>query len=297
MCQAVSRIPSEKRVSEKVFWSRYERARSRLLGSLLTALAEGFLHLDGTELEHAPRLADFARLIVAAEGALPWEKGAFLAAYGQMQSEAAGTVLDGEPVAEALRALMDDGQEWLGTVKALLATLNDQEGYPDEHRPPQGWPRTPRALGGSLRRLAPALSKTGYVVTPEGRSREGERYRLIKEMNSTCTTYTTLTEPRQDDEKPGVLREGPSTPPAPNVHTAGAGVNIGEPGVNVELDKVHPKNAVSDGAGVGDVDHARSVPVFRDKAELAGSSLRPALTLDDLAGVEEGDDLPGVVSL
>ncbi len=87
-----------------------------------------------------------------------------------MQSEAAGTVLDGEPVAEALRALMDDGPEWLGTVKALLLALNEQEGYPDEHRPPQGWPRTPRALGGSLRRLAPALSKTGYMVTPEGRS-------------------------------------------------------------------------------------------------------------------------------
>ena len=106
---------------------------------------------------------------------------------------------------------MDDGPEWLGTVKALLLALNEQEGYPDEHRPPQGWPRTPRALGGSLRRLAPALSKTGYMVTPEGRSRDGERYRLAKELESTFTTYTTCIELRPDEENLGVLRGEQST--------------------------------------------------------------------------------------
>ncbi|GAA4022832.1 hypothetical protein GCM10022631_41710 [Deinococcus rubellus] len=265
------RIAPHKRTPEKVFWARYERARPRLLGALLTALAEGLRHLDSTHLEHAPRLADFARLIVAAESALPWEPGAFLAAYGQMQSEAAGTVLDGEPVAEALRALVDDGAEWLGTVKALLLTLNEQEGYPDDHRPPQSWPRTPRALGGSLRRLAPALSKTGYMVTPEGRSRDGERYRLAKELESTFTTCTTYTDPRPDDKNVGVLGEKQRTHGAANVHTPEPGVNIGPAGVYIETSEVHLENAVQHGVSVGGVGDARSAPSLGDRANVEPS--------------------------
>lgn len=198
------RIAPEKRTPEKVFWARYERARPRLLGALLGALAEGLRHLDGTELEEAPRLADFARLIVAAEGALPWTAGEFLSAYGEMQSEAAGTVLDGEPVAEALRAFMDAEGNWTGAVKKLLGILGERE-YP-ETRPPQSWPRTPKAMGDALRRLAPALSKTGYSVTPAGKSKDGAQYRLSKVGDSKFTKFTQPEKAALDGRKSGELQ-------------------------------------------------------------------------------------------
>jgi len=197
------RISGERRTPEKVFWARYERARPRLLGSLLSALAHALRYLEQTELKDSPRLADFARLVVAAEGALPWAAGEFLTAYGEMQTEAASTVLDGEPVAEALRSFMEDNPEWTGTVKKLLGFLGERE-YTDT-RPPQGWPRTPRALGAALRRLAPALSKTGYSVLPVGRSKDGERYTLSKSTETKYTTCTTYTEAVPDDENTGVL--------------------------------------------------------------------------------------------
>jgi len=74
----------QNRQPEQVLSARYERARPRLLGALLTALAEGLRNIATTQLENSPRLADFARLIVAAESCLPWAVGAFLAAYGQI---------------------------------------------------------------------------------------------------------------------------------------------------------------------------------------------------------------------
>lgn len=214
---SLQRIRSEDRVPEKVFWARYDCARPRLVGALLTALAECLRHLESTELQEAPRLADFARLIVAGEEGLPWPAGAFLTAYGEMQTEAASTVLDGEPVAEALRALIEVEGEWAGTVKKLLGILGERE-YPDA-RLPAAWPKTPRALGASLRRLAPALSKTGYTVTPTGRSREGEQYRLSRNVDSTYTTCTTFTEADWAGEKLDVHSKTEVHTGQGNVHT------------------------------------------------------------------------------
>lgn len=212
------RIPPGQRRTERTFWKAYEEARPRLLGALLTALSESLRNLDSVELKEAPRLADFARLIVAGEKALPWAEGAFMTAYGDMQTEAASTVLDGDPVAEALRRLMHDQEQWTGTVKKLLGILGERE-YPDG-RVPQTWPRTPRALGASLRRLAPALSKTGYTVTPAGRSKDGERYHLSKVGESTYTTFTTYTGYVSDEEKPGEHCAAEVHPPLIEIHPA-----------------------------------------------------------------------------
>lgn len=260
------RIPGERRSPEKVFWSRYERARPRLLGALLSALAHALRHLEGTELKEAPRLADFARLIVAAEGALPWEPGEFLSTYGEMQSEAAGTVLDGEPVAEALRSFMDDNGEWTGTVKKLLGLLGERE-YTDT-RPPQGWPRTPKALGDALRRLAPALSKTGYSVTPAGKSKGGIQYRLFKETEPKFSKFTTPTGAVPDGENMTEFQEERSSRAAANVHPPGQDVNISGMSVNITGNKVHPGNDVLHSTNGLDELDALSFHVLEDDPEL-----------------------------
>lgn len=175
------RIGDKQRLTEQALLTRYEQARPRLLGSLLDALAGGLARLPETKLERAPRLADFVQLIVASEAALSWRAGAFLEAYAAMQDEAAGSVLDGDPVADALRTLLDHEQTWTGTVKTLLEALNAQQGHGvDGKRPPQEWPRTARMLGGVLRRLAPPLGKLGYDVAHLGRKNDGEHYRLHK---------------------------------------------------------------------------------------------------------------------
>ena len=269
----LQRIPDDRRTPEKVFWERYERARARLLGALLTALGCALKELEHTELEQAPRLADFARLIVAGEAALPWSGGEFLRAYTQMQSEAAVTVLEGEPVAEALRAFIADKGEWTGTVKKLLGILEERE-YPDT-RPPAAWPKTPRAFGAALRRLAPALSKTGYSVAPAGRSKEGERYTLSlqkegneKEGNESAlssphTPATSGTAKNMGEHSQGDVHPGAAT----YTQTGGAGV-LQAQRVNIGAATYTRKNAVPDGTGEHGEHGAHSFPSLSTEGEL-----------------------------
>ena len=52
-------------------------------------------------------MADFAEWIVAAEPALPWKPGAFLAAYLGNQKDANDLTLEASPVAQAVREFME----------------------------------------------------------------------------------------------------------------------------------------------------------------------------------------------
>lgn len=185
------RIEPSQRLTEQDLEERFVQAHPHLLGALLTALATALQRLGDTHLEQAPRLADFARLIVAAEPALPWLPGEFLQVYTGMQDEAARVVLEGDDVAQALRDFLDERQWWEGPVNRLLNLLNDQEGLMAGHRRPAlDWPRNARALGERLRRLAPALSKTGYTTEFLGRRKDGLYYRLRRTQAETFITYT-----------------------------------------------------------------------------------------------------------
>lgn len=184
------RIAPEARLTEAEFWERYGAVHPELLGALLTALSGGLARLPTTQLKVAPRLADFARLIVAAEPGLPWQSGEFLPAYTYMQTESASILLDGEPVADAIRNYLDEVGEWTGTVSELREILTAR--LPHAPRPPEGWPTTAKALGVQLRRLAAALNKTGYVIRPDTRHKAGRRFTLRKSPRFTYTTVTDL---------------------------------------------------------------------------------------------------------
>ncbi|WP_051308258.1 bifunctional DNA primase/polymerase [Deinococcus ficus] len=177
----LQRIDASQRLTEQALEERFTDLHPQLLGALLTALAVGLQNLEQTHLERPPRLADFARLIVAAEPALPWEPGDFLQVYADMQEEAARVILEGDDLAQALRTFLDERRHWEGPINLLLNLLNEQEGLMAGYsRPAVDWPRNPRALGERLRRLAPPLSKTGYATTYMGRRKGGMHYRLQK---------------------------------------------------------------------------------------------------------------------
>lgn len=181
----LQRIAPDQRRSEETFWAEFEAARPRLFGALLSLLAYALTRLPDTRPHRLPRMADFARLVVASEEIAPWDGPAFLDEYQSMLNDTAGTVLESSVLADALRTLLDGCQQWRGTVKGLLHTLNEQEaaqGQQGRRSSDREWPSTPKQLGTLLRRFAPALEDLGYSVQRDGRTSSGERYALSKKV-------------------------------------------------------------------------------------------------------------------
>ena len=192
-------IPEERRRPEAELWAAFEAERPRILGVLLDAVVEGLKRLPETRLEKLPRMADFALWATACETAL-WPAGTFWSAYCGNRDEAVEGVIDADPIAAAVRAVMATRTEWTGTASDLLGALAEVAG--ERVAKSKTWPDSPRALAGRLRRAATFLRKIGIEISFE---REG------RARTRTIHITTTPTTPRQ--KTPG--RDRPHRPHRP----------------------------------------------------------------------------------
>lgn len=163
-------IPEDRRRSEQELWAAFEKQRPRILGVLLDAVVRGLRMLPHTKLDKLPRMADFALWATACETEL-WPAGTFWAAYSGNRDKAVEDVIDADPVAVAVRAVMAERTEWTGTASDLLGALGGAAG--EAQCRIRTWPSSPRALGGRLRRAAAFLRKVGIEIhfSREGRPR------------------------------------------------------------------------------------------------------------------------------
>jgi hypothetical protein len=163
-------IPEKDRRSEDELWAAFNAQRPHIMGALLDAVVEGLRRLPETRLEKLPRMADFALWASACETAL-WPKGTFWAAYCGNRDEAVEGVLDADPIAGTVRALMATRTVWTGTASDLLGALAELMG--ERAAKPKSWPDNPRPLAGRLRRAATFLRKVGIEMNfgREGRAR------------------------------------------------------------------------------------------------------------------------------
>jgi hypothetical protein len=165
-------IPEERRRPEAELWAAFEMERPRILGVLLDAVVEGLKRLPETHLPRLPRMADFALWVTACETAL-WPAGTFWAAYCGNRDEAVEGIIEADPIAAAVRAMMAGRTEWTGTASELLGALTEQAG--DRIAKAKTWPDSPRALAGRLRRAATFLRKIGIEIGFERKGRAGTR--------------------------------------------------------------------------------------------------------------------------
>jgi len=175
-------IPPAKKRTEREFYRELEAVRPKVLGALLDAVSCALLNVDMVKLEERPRMADFAVWVAAAEEALPWERGGFMAAYTGNRAEANELALDNDPVAVAVRQLLEDRDEWSGTSTELLAKL--AELVDEDTGRSSAWPKAPNALSNRMKRLAPALREDGIdyedARLPGGGRRRVKRLRRKK---------------------------------------------------------------------------------------------------------------------
>lgn len=143
---------------------RRAAAAPRLLGALLTTTARTLAKMPTVKLPDLPRLADFCRVAAALDAAAPEVTGGrALAAYLEQAERIADDVVQADPVAAAVLALMEWRPKWSGTAAELLAVLHPRDANGDEKRPPRGWPDTPQKLGSAIKRTAPALRRLGIA--------------------------------------------------------------------------------------------------------------------------------------
>jgi hypothetical protein len=154
-------IPTDRRRLDAEIAAAYAHAQPAILGGLLDITAQALAVLPAVELSRLPRMADFARLLGALDRSQGWSS---LADYTEAAADANRAVLDADPIARAVCALVQQ-RAWQGTHDELLRVITPE-------RPDRDWPRSARGLAGRLKRLAPALrDQAGIVVEHGGRSR------------------------------------------------------------------------------------------------------------------------------
>jgi hypothetical protein len=161
------------RRSEKEIWRQFELAQPRILGALLDAASHVLRMLPGVRLNRLPRMADFALWATACETAF-WPAGTFLRAYEANRRAAIETVIEADPVASSVRDIMAAQASWSGNASDLLRIGADTVGNGGAPRDP-GWPKSPRALAGRLRRAQTALRTLGIEIAFGREGRAGTR--------------------------------------------------------------------------------------------------------------------------
>jgi hypothetical protein len=122
--------------------------------------------VDTVRLERAPRLADFAKWVTAAEPGLGWEEGTFLAAYGDNRRNVVDAAFEANPVAVAIHDLImnepDCRDGWTGTATELLGMLRSRVAETVQRS--RFWPQTAQGIGNALERVAPLLRSKGVGI-------------------------------------------------------------------------------------------------------------------------------------
>jgi hypothetical protein len=114
-------------------------------------------------------MADFAHWSAATASGLPWEDWQFINAYEANILGANAICLEADVVAGVVQALMEDTPSWEGSAAELLEKLNEiasEEATSDKH-----WPTAANWLTNRLRRIAPALRRSGIDVEFDDKAR------------------------------------------------------------------------------------------------------------------------------
>ena len=244
---SLPQIPERERRDEERLWAEFEAARPRILAALLTCVSTAMRNLREVQLTSSPRMADFARWVIAAESALGWQPGFFLTAYSGNRTEAIELGLDTDLVASAVRELVSEGP-WDGTATDLQETLTERA--PDKLvKGRTGWPKSPRALADRLRRLAPSLRAVGIGITFAREPRTRRRLISIRTNHAIGTDISVPNVP--GDQRP--------------INTATHGTHVDAPGQLGDVPRPHEsaegmKGADHDGVDTETDDRSRADP-------------------------------------
>lgn len=191
--------PSRRR-SDADVRAAFATAAPRIFGALLervdVTLATPLPSVQQEKRER-PRLADYSDTGEALARSLGYAPGTFDELLIRNQNQAADTVLESSPVAEAIMRRVRERGPIDMSPSGLLPELTALAGEAAHAR---SWPGTPVALAGAVRRIAPALRAAGFNVET-GRNHAG-RYLRVSTIRTTVTPVTERHAVTQPEEAP-----------------------------------------------------------------------------------------------
>jgi hypothetical protein len=180
-------IDAKHRMTESDLWAAFDCEKPRLFGALLDALVGALANERVVEMDLLPRMADFARWVVAAEPNLPWAPGRFLGAYGRNRGVANSLALEASPLALPVGELVCSSP-WTGTATELLTALSHL--VSESIRSSRDWPKSAKSLSGKLRRLAPNFAAVGVQIEFSRSSGSGSKkeihIQLVDQASDAC---------------------------------------------------------------------------------------------------------------
>jgi hypothetical protein len=178
-------IGEAQRRSEAELWHEFEIEQPRILGALLDAVVHGLRAMGCVQLDRLPRMADFALWATACETAL-WPVGTFAHAYAANRRAAMETIIEADPIATCVRAIMVDRTVWTGSASDLLRLCAET----DDISRGITWAKNPRALAGRLRRAQTFLRTLGIEIAFSREGRTGTR--MIRVSTSAENNVSTV---------------------------------------------------------------------------------------------------------
>jgi hypothetical protein len=154
---------------ERTMATAWQQAHPAILGALLDATSTAIANLDSTRLDDAPRMADFARWVVASRAV-----DGFLGIYADNRSDAVTAEIDASSFATALVSFAKLLGCWEGTATDLRKKLDDYTVDTDKGNG-KHWPTSAKAVSDAVRRHSNALRARGIEV----RTRKSNGQRLI----------------------------------------------------------------------------------------------------------------------
>ncbi len=186
----LSFIKPELRKTDKEIWESWEQDRPLILGALCNAVSACLRNFDQVDEANLPRMADFAKWVIAGEEQLPWEKGVFMETMRNLRTKMVEDAVDADSTALAVIKMMKGRDNWTGNASQLLDRLEEciaqgKRKYPD-------FPKMPNQLSRNLNRISAFLREKGLLVE---KRHSGQRHITITNLtlaNPACQETTEM---------------------------------------------------------------------------------------------------------
>ena len=170
----LDRIPLGVYQTEAMINARFESVRPQIVGGCLAAIAKARVIYSDITVPGLGRMADFMHWGYAIAEVLGIGGDNFCNIYANNQKKSILEAIESNPVASAIKILMSNQTEWIGSVRDLLNVLNQvalKNGIVTTH---SLWPKAPKSLSTRLKEVKSNLEAIGieYHIRNVGTHKE-----------------------------------------------------------------------------------------------------------------------------